>query len=173
VEDVLAVSKVDSGKIDFRPEKEQFHEFCQSIVENYQNNFAESKLIEFSYDLKETEIVFDRRFMESIYNNLLSNAIKYSPMGGVIKFRIYPEKESIISEVEDRGIGIPEADFPYLFEPFHRGLNVNRILGTGLGMSIIKNYVDLMDGKIYVESKINEGTKIKIVIPIISETATI
>ena len=68
--------------------------------------------------------------------------------------------------VSDTGIGIAETDLQYIFEPFHRGKNVDTISGTGLGMTIIKRSVDLFNGVISISSKINEGTSICIEIPL-------
>jgi signal transduction histidine kinase len=97
--------------------------------------------------------------------NLLSNAIKYTIHGGSIEFNITMIGEKIDFEIVDNGIGIPEKDQTYLFEPFHRGENVGEIQGTGLGMSIVKRSVEMHKGTISFESKLNKGTKFKIGIP--------
>ncbi len=76
------------------------------------------------------------------------------------------ENNNLIIEVSDKGIGISEQDMPKLFEAFHRGSNTNNISGTGLGLSIVKKAVDLMQGSIAIDSSINEGTCIKVILPI-------
>ena len=86
--------------------------------------------------------------------------------GGIIEFNIAMAGKKIEFEINDTGIGIPEKDRAHLFEPFHRGENVGDIQGTGLGMSIIKRSVEMHKGTITFESKINEGTKFKVGIPV-------
>ena len=77
----------------------------------------------------------------------------------------YQKKEIQIC-VTDEGLGIPDEDIPHLYEPFHRSLNTESIQGTGLGLSIVKNAVDLHGGNIDVSSKLGEGTKFFITIPV-------
>jgi len=76
----------------------------------------------------------------------LSNAVKYSPKGGDIDFRLSVAAEKVIFYGQDRGIGIPPKDTEQLFHSFHHGSNVENISGTGLGMSIVKQYVGLHGG---------------------------
>ena len=95
----------------------------------------------------------------------MSNAVKYSPQNPLIDFFLSLEQENLIFQVRDRGIGIPENDLGHLFEPFHQGSNVGDIDGRGLGLSILKHCVDLHQGTITVDSKINQGTAITVTIP--------
>ena len=79
-----------------------------------------------------------------IISNLLSNAIKYSPEHESIQIRLGYRDKTVILKVHDQGIGIPEADLKHLFEPFHRAANVGTIPGTGLGLIIIKESIELI-----------------------------
>ncbi len=166
IDDVLSVSKVEAGKIEYEPSEFDFEEFCRNLVKEFQNDLAKSHIIDFSFKPDRKRYILDERLFRSILMNLLSNAVKYSDRGETIIFTITSNNMNIIIEVIDNGIGISPDDLPYLFEPFHRGVNVNQISGTGLGMSIVKRYVDLHDGEILVDSKLDFGTKIKIIIPI-------
>jgi signal transduction histidine kinase len=90
--------------------------------------------------------------------NILSNSVQYSLPHSSIQFRLLRQKQQVIFQIKDQGIGIPPEDLPYLFEPFHRARNVSNIPGTGLGLNIVKRFVDLQQGKIEVESKLGAGT---------------
>jgi len=99
--------------------------------------------------------------------NLLSNAIKYSPQGGKITLTLSCEENQVVFQVQDQGIGIPEADQSKLFESFSRAGNVGTIAGTGLGLSIVKKCVDLHKGEITVKSEIGVGTTFTVKLPLI------
>lgn len=102
---------------------------------------------------------------------MLTNAIKYSDVGRVVRFEIECAEAEIVCAVRDEGIGIPEADRDWLFTAFHRGRNVKDRPGTGLGMVIVKRYVDLHGGKINVESKLGEGTSVTVRLPMVGRTS--
>ena len=103
--------------------------------------------------------------MKNILINLLSNAIKYSPENKTVFLTSSFEKGKISFIVIDQGIGIPVEDQAHLFQTFFRAKNVEAIQGTGLGLYIVKKYLDIMGGTIEIKSKMNEGTTIVITIP--------
>ena len=166
MDDVLTISRVDTGKIKFAPKETNVEQMCLGIIEDINLLLTNKHKLEFKYILKEKYFVVDERLLKYILLNLLSNAIKYSLNGGRIEFTTGLEDGNLIFEIIDEGIGIPEKDQSYLFEPFHRGENVGDIQGTGLGMSIIKRSVDVHNGSITFESKINIGTKFIVKIPV-------
>ncbi len=91
--------------------------------------------------------------------------MKYSPQGGTIKLTLSSEPEVVIFQVEDEGIGIPPNFQQYLYEPFCRGDNVSKILGTGLGLAVVKKCLDLHQGEIDFKSAVGVGTKFTVRIP--------
>jgi signal transduction histidine kinase len=103
--------------------------------------------------------------LKNIVLNLLSNAIKFSPAGKSIWMHIGVDKGRMQIIVRDQGLGIPEEDQPHLFGTFFRAKNVSNIQGTGLGLPIIKRYVDLLHGEISFESRLQEGTTFTIWLP--------
>ena len=113
----------------------------------------------------EEEANIDAQMLTHIFNNLLSNAIKYSPEGAEIKFHISNKNGLITTDIEDQGIGIPKEEQSKLFDRFFRAKNAQNIQGTGLGLNIVKNYVDLVNGEIRFESEEGKGTKFNVVIP--------
>ena len=119
--------------------------------------------LELAADLKEVRL--DERLLRHILSNLISNAVKYSPSGSAVRLSVAQNAQEIVLRVEDRGIGIPEADRQWLFNAFHRARNVGERPGTGLGLVIVKRCIELHGGKIAVESKLNDGTVITVHLP--------
>jgi signal transduction histidine kinase len=110
-----------------------------------------------------------------VINNLLSNAIKFTPSGGHVTVRLQPLPDGTVElQVEDTGIGIPAEHIPHLFEKFgpHQRAGTAGEKGTGLGMSIIKHFVELHGGTIAVESTPGVGTRFTIRLPRQPELAT-
>lgn len=113
-----------------------------------------------------TQACMDEKLLSHILNNLLSNAIKYSPEGGTVKFEIACEHKQAIFQIQDWGIGIPEHEQAQLFESFYRAQNVGKIPGTGLGLCIVKKFVDLHHGKISLKSEVGMGTIFVVTLPL-------
>ncbi|MFN8559239.1 MAG: PAS domain S-box protein [Dehalococcoidia bacterium] len=112
-----------------------------------------------------------------VITNLLSNAVKYSPDGGEVVVRLWRE-QAVPGEaacaalaVRDQGMGIPAADLPHIFERFHRGANVGRIEGSGIGLAGVKQIVEQHDGLITAESCEGAGTTITVRLPLVDERA--
>jgi two-component system phosphate regulon sensor histidine kinase PhoR len=110
----------------------------------------------------------NRDQMSRLMINLVDNAIKYTPDAGRVKARAYNEDEKLILEVEDTGLGIPEKDLPRIFERFYRvdKARSRKLGGTGLGLSIIKHIIEEHQGEISVESKLGEGSKFIVELPL-------
>lgn len=107
----------------------------------------------------------DIGLIQQIFSNLLSNAIKYSPEGGDIQIYLIGDEKQVMCSIRDHGIGISKKDQTQLFQPFSRGSNVGAIPGSGLGLKIVKNAVDLHDGTIDILSQKGKGTRIKVYLP--------
>jgi signal transduction histidine kinase len=94
------------------------------------------------------------------------NAIKYSPTGEGISLILWKDGDRIIFQVQDRGIGIAEEDRGKIYEPFYRGQNVENIVGTGLGLAVVKKCVELHGGEIALDSEVGKGTSLTVKLPI-------
>ena len=110
----------------------------------------------------------DPRVLRQIAANLISNAIKYSPEGGEVQVSLDNGGNQYSLTVQDQGIGIPEADQPRLFAAFQRASNVKNVSGTGLGLVIVKQAVDLLSGSVSFDSQVGVGTTFIVHIPITS-----
>ena len=108
----------------------------------------------------------DEKLIRHILVNLLSNAIKYSSEDDTILLNIYQGDDTIDIKVTDYGIGIPKAEQANLFDRFFRARNATNIKGTGLGLHIVKKYVDIMEGTIDFKSELDRGTTFSLTLPI-------
>ena len=107
----------------------------------------------------------DPKLLFQVFSNLLSNAIKYSPDGGVIAVDAATVADEVVVTVADHGIGIPAADLDRLFERYHRGSNVSGIVGTGVGLYLVKMVVDMHGGAVAVESREDKGSRFTVRLP--------
>lgn len=110
---------------------------------------------------------YDRLRITQLLDNLVENAVKYSPAGGEVRLRLQAEEDTARLTVTDRGIGIPAADLPHLFERFHRAANVNdrQFAGMGLGLYICRGIVEEHGGQITVSSTVGAGSTFEITLP--------
>ena len=111
-------------------------------------------------------VYLDSHILRYILNNLLLNGMKYSSRGSTVVLSIEYEQNRLILKVQNRGIGIPQAEQKQIFEPFFRASNTNRIKGTGLGLAIVKEYVRLSGGEIYLENNSPSKTIFAVNLPL-------
>lgn len=170
LEDVLWVSRAEAGRIGFHPQPIELVAFCQELLEEV--GLIASERHRFQLDLEDLpesgrlQAVMDEQLLRHILHNLIANAVKYSPQGGTIRLILRREGDRAVFIIHDEGIGIPAADLPRLFEPFHRGRNVGAITGTGLGLNIARRAVELHGGSIHVASREGEGTIVTVTLPL-------
>ena len=166
LDEVLMASKAEAGRFEYHPALIDVKEFCQRIVDQFKAMSVETHTIVFSCQGNTFQASVDAQLLEHILSNLLSNAIKYSPAGGIVSVEFESHPESMTFRIKDEGIGISEADQQHLFDAFHRGENVGDIKGTGLGMSIVKQFVELHGGTIHVDSELQKGATFTINLPL-------
>ncbi|ELS03554.1 signal transduction histidine kinase [Xenococcus sp. PCC 7305] len=166
LDEVLLVGRADSGTSKCNLVNLDLTSLCRQIVDELQI-IADKKQIEIIFISQNTlpESSWDESLLRHILSNLLSNAIKYSLDNSQIKFELIAEDKQVVFRIQDWGIGIPQADIPHLFEPFHRANNVERIPGTGLGLAIVKNCVETHRGYINLESEVGLGSIVTVTIP--------
>jgi len=165
MEDVLLLGRLDSGRMEFVPGPLDLAGLCRRLVDEVRSTTDARCPIDFSTrDLPATALA-DESLLRHILLNLLSNAVKYSPPGDPVVFRAALDGDSLVFMVRDEGIGIPEQDLPVLFETFRRGSNVGQTPGTGLGLVIVKQSVELHRGTIAVQTAEGGGTTFTVEIP--------
>ncbi|KAA3640705.1 MAG: PAS domain-containing sensor histidine kinase [Bacteroidetes bacterium] len=164
--DFLSLSRLDEKKVEAKPVEFSFNEFKAEIVDQTQGLLKPGQKLHHVDDLETEHICLDKQLLKNILLNLLSNAIKYSDENKTIACRSYLENDDLVIEVKDEGIGIPKEEQKHLFTRFFRAKNVENIKGTGLGLNIVRNYVELMDGKINFTSEEGKGSTFIVTIPL-------
>ena len=169
LDELMFFGKSEVGQIKFEPKPIDLDGFCRTLIAQMQSlSDCKQQTIEFFSRCNCNTTCIDRNILHHILTNLLSNAIEYSPNGSKIRFEVLSQREQVIIKIKDRGIGISEVDRQRLFDPFFRGSNVDDLLGNGLGLSIVKNLVEIHGGKIEVESKVGIGTTFSLTLPVLA-----
>ena len=172
INDVLDMSRIESGKIHLEENPCSLSEILQGLHNILQADIREKQL-ELNIDtvhIQNEEIWCDKLRLNQVLLNLLSNAVKYTDMGGMISLRVTEKSEapagcaSYEFYIKDTGIGMSKEFVSHIFEPFERERNstISRIQGTGLGMAITKNIIDMMHGTIEVKSEQGVGTEVTV-----------
>lgn len=156
--DFLSLEKLDSGIVEAQYESFDILQFCEEIAEEMQLISKEDQIIIYQHSGSEKIVRLDQNLLRNCLINLISNAIKYSGEHTLIEFFSEVNEEQYVFSIKDNGLGIPEEDQPFLFQPFFRAHNTGNIPGTGLGLNIVLRYVNLMNGNIKYESRSGEGT---------------
>jgi len=167
--DFLSLGKLEEGKVEQQPVEFSLKGFCAEVLDEMQGLLKPGQQIRHHGD--EDGIIFlDKNFLKNILFNLMSNASKFSKAGKQIdcSTEIFDNThggKQLIIKVADQGVGIPEEDQKYIFTRFFRAQNVENIQGTGLGLNLVKKYVDMVGGTIDFESKEGVGTTFRVNIP--------
>jgi signal transduction histidine kinase len=163
--DFLSLEKIESGGIKSNSDKINLDSFVAEILEETAPLLKPGQYIHYEHH-GALELFIDQHHLKNILINLISNAIKYSNAGQRIGLKINYQNQLLNIEVTDQGIGIPEDDKEHMFEHFFRAANATNIQGTGLGLNIVKRYLDWMKGSIDFESQLGKGSTFKVKIPI-------
>jgi len=166
--DFLSLSKLEEGKVLSHPVEFMFNDFCNDLLDDILPILKPGQKVISPTDNLKTVLFLDHKLLKNILLNLFSNAIKYSEQGKSIYFEFSMDEKSLYFSIRDEGIGIPSEEQEHLFTRFFRAHNVENIQGTGLGLTIVKRYLELMDGSIHFESHPGVGTIFKISLPRIS-----
>ena len=167
--EVLLIGRSDSGRLYCQFDLVDLLDYCQKLVESFTVKPEPQLAIIFQVEGSLERGLWDINLIKHILTNLLGNALKYSPQGNPVEFKIIVESEQVVFKIVDRGIGIPSKDKENLFKPFYRGSNVDNIQGTGLGLAIVGRCVEAHKGQIHLESEEGKGTKITVILPIITD----
>ena len=164
--DVSLIDEEQNNKLYFRPKNLELIPLINEIIEENLAISSTHHNVVLRNNIKIESCNMDPIMIRHIFNNILSNAIKYSDENQEITIDIdETENNEIKFVIEDHGIGIPAEDIKYLLEPFYRASNIGIIKGTGFGLSIVKRFVELHKGEIVIESVIEKGTKVTIILP--------
>lgn len=167
---IIDITKAESGMFKLNLENCNIVNVVEAVFEE-SIYFGIRENIGMIFDTKEEEIrtAIDVHQIQRVISNLLSNSIKFTNSGGIINLEVYKNESDVIIEVRDNGVGIPEDKLNYVFHKFYQvdNLYTRKNEGSGIGLCVVKEIIDMHNGKVEIESTLNEGTKIKIYIPII------
>lgn len=167
LEDFLSLGKLEEGKVQAHIELFDVKEFLEEVTEEMKTITKEKQQINIDYN-GDGPFTSDRKLLKNILINLLSNAIKFSPEQATVFVKANIIDKNLHLSVKDEGIGISKEDQQHMFTSFFRGKNAINIQGTGLGLHIVKRYIDLIHGDIQLESQLHEGTTVTIELPDLS-----
>jgi signal transduction histidine kinase len=169
LDEILFLQRNEAGRVQFRPRLIDLNTFCTEIVDLMQLSVSQEHNIIFTASGDYSQAEMDEELLSCILTNLLSNAVKYSPKNSQIYFNLSCQNDTVVFQIQDQGIGIPQNDQSRLFENFYRASNVRGIPGTGLGLAIIKRCVEIHQGSIKVESEVGAGTTVTVTLPLYTE----
>ena len=177
INDILDMSRIESGKVTLNPEVFELADFIHTLIAVFQPQ-ADRKHLRLALDftgIRHERVRRDQLRLQQVMTNLLSNAVKFTPEEGSISLRVRERADLDQSltdyryyefTVEDTGRGMSPEFLQKIYDPFERASGTQNIEGTGLGMAIARNLVEMMNGEISVESELDKGTRFQVVLPL-------
>lgn len=168
VNNILDFSKLEAGKFTRHEEPLDLNALVSQLVNDTQDLACEHKIkLQFKPAKKLKNILLDGEKLEKIIFNLLSNALKFTPAEGTVTVELTELPNTISLRVSDTGPGIPEEQLPLIFQRFHQvdSSTTRAYEGTGIGLTVVKQFLDLMQGEISVKSELNKGTSFTVSLP--------
>jgi len=165
VTDLLDISKIEAGKMEMRRENFDIGLLTNEILSTYEREFSKKKMLSSKNIPSDIGMIWaDRDKISEVLINLINNAIKYTPEGGEVGIKLTAKENELYFEISDTGPGIPEEYKDKIFDKFER-ITAEKIEGTGLGLPIAKDIVELHKGRIWVESEAGKGSRFIFVLP--------
>ncbi len=164
MESVLSSSRLEAGAIAFNPVPCRMDELLREIVQN-QSEISQQHEIVADIDKLSAEVQGDPKLLHQIFTNLLSNAVKYSPNASRVWIEACSSDGEAVISVRDQGVGIPEKELEKLFGRFFRASTAKGIPGTGIGLHLVRNLVEMHGGEIAVTSVEDEGSTFTVRLP--------
>lgn len=168
VNTLLDVSKLNSNELNIIFKPVRVVEITAQIAAQFEHELAK-KSISFSIESKNNDAILylDVNAWDHICTNLISNAIKFTDIGGSIHVQLVKQNNSVAISFQDTGMGIPESELAHIFDIYYQGdSQITRAGGTGIGLTLVKGFVEKMKGSITVTSTVGKGTRFEIIFPI-------
>jgi PAS domain S-box-containing protein len=165
LDDLLLIGKLEAGKHNLNPALIDITEFCRELIAKLQKGKGRKHQLTL-INRGSRSGIWDERLLRRILTNLLLNAIHYSPEGSEIKLEVDCKDHSVRFTIHDSGIGIPLEEQEAIFQAFHRGSNVGTVRGSGLGLTVVKECVELQKGEVSLESQVGVGTRVSVKLPL-------
>ncbi len=172
INDLLDISRIESGKVRFEPEAMQLGETIGGVIETLAAP-AEQRDHQLTYRVEAglPEIKGDPHRLIQVFTNLVGNAINYTPEGGIINVDVYSVRGAVRADVKDNGIGMRSEDLSKIFERFYRVDHpvVQESAGTGLGLPLVKMFIEMHGGRVWAESEMGKGSTFTVILPLPTE----
>lgn len=165
MESILASGRLETGKIILKRSEGDLKVLLITCCDR-QRELSPSHVFHLDLELIPGILTFDRSAMEQVFTNLISNAVKYSPDQPDIYVRARVDEKMVEVTIADSGIGMDADDLPKLFQPYYRARSATGIAGTGLGLNVVKQVIELHGGTVEVTSELGKGTTFAISLPI-------
>jgi PAS domain S-box-containing protein len=162
VEQVLLTSRLEAGQFKFDPQPHAVADVLVQVAAELEQAHPQASRVQMRCQALDAPRRVDARLLRHVLMNLLGNALKYSPPDSPVRCSLEADGDELRLEVADSGIGIPTSDLPRLFERFHRGTNVGNIQGTGIGLHVVRECVQLHGGFVDVDSEPGRGTTFRV-----------
>lgn len=163
--DFLSIERLESGKTTFKFEVFPLSKVVNEVIYNANMLLKDGQRINYPENIDPFLLNFDEKILELCLTNLINNAIKYSPENTVIDLTVDQEDENLIIKISDQGIGIPEKEQKFVFNRYFRAENALLNQGTGIGLNIVKGYIESLNGSISFTSVENQGSTFVLTIP--------
>ncbi len=165
MEEVLSSDQLESGKIEMRSAPFDLKALVEEACDTLQT-FSKTHQIEADTKALPEKFLGDAKLLHQVIVNLISNAVKYSPAADIVRVICSTEDGHVVIAVRDYGLGIPEDEVSKLFERFFRASTSAGIIGTGIGLHLIKSLVEMHSGEVVVESVVDEGSTFTLKLPL-------
>lgn len=160
----LSLERIEQGQVHCNPTQFDLVDLSIELIEELRQLAKPGQALDYNHTVGDRSVQLDRQMLSNVITNLVINAIKYSPENKPIELRTSIVNDELIITVRDEGIGIPEEDQQHLFDRFFRGSNASTIQGTGIGLNLVKRYVELLQGKVTFRSEPG-NTLFKVILP--------
>ncbi|MCW5519822.1 PAS domain S-box protein [Aureitalea sp. L0-47] len=165
LDDFLSIERLESGKVNYKYNIFPLSKVINEVIYGANMLLKEGQIINYPLGIDDIMIDFDEKILELTLTNLVNNAVKYSPENTSIDIRVRSEGERLTIEIEDEGMGIPKNEQKFIFNRYFRAENALLNQGTGIGLNIVKNHLENLDGTITFTSEENKGSTFTVTIP--------
>jgi two-component system, OmpR family, sensor kinase len=168
IDNLIDASRLIDGQAQlyFHPDEFDLAGLLHDICRAHRELSPRAQIVE-KLAIRPLPIIGDHKLLAQVFHNLVSNAVKYSPAEAAVRVTAELENDQAVVTVEDRGLGVPAADRAHLFERYYRGSNVEGIVGSGIGLYLVKTVIDLHHGDVSVESEEGNGARFLVRLPAI------
>ncbi|MFV0362355.1 MAG: ATP-binding protein [Suipraeoptans sp.] len=158
ISSILKLNRIENQKIHIESSPYELGEQVRNCIVGF-SPLWESKNIEIHADIEDIEVCYDATILEIVWNNLLSNAIKFTDNGGEIYISVYKEESRVFVQIKDTGCGMDEKELKRIFDKFYQGKTTHAEKGNGLGLAMVRQIMEIVNGQVSVSSSLGQGTQ--------------